>query len=114
MIKKITQTFEVRGEIIIITALAKFDDSGNLIYDKVFDDVAMEKIYNIYRERMGYYSLEMIRQLIFYYAGGYDKASEISGLSKLSLKLLCNGSLATQYEEDRLELIAKAGSILQS
>lgn len=114
MIKKITQTFEVRGEIIIITALAKFDDSGNLIYDKVLDDVAMEKIYNIYRERMGYYSLEMIRQLIFYYAGGYEKASEISGLSKLSLKLLCNGSLATQYEEDRLELITKAGSILQN
>lgn len=114
MIKKITQTFEVRGEIIIITALAKFDDSGNLIYDKVLDDVAMEKIYNIYRERMGYYSLEMIRQLIFYYAGGYEKASEISGLSKLSLKLLCSGSLATQYEEDRLELIAKAGSMLQN
>lgn len=114
MIKKITQTFEVRGEIIIITALAKFDDSGNLIYDKVLDDVAMEKIYNIYRERMGYYSLEMIRQLIFYYAGGYEKASEISGLSKLSLKLLCNGSLATEYEEDRLELIAKAGSMLQN
>lgn len=114
MIKKITQTFEVRGEIIIITALAKFDDSGNLVYDKVLDDVAMEKIYNIYRERMGYYSLEMIRQLIFYYAGGYEKASEISGLSKLSLKLLCNGSLATQYEEDRLELIAKAGSMLQN
>lgn len=114
MIKKITQTFEVRGEIIIITALAKFDDSGNLMYDKVLDDVAMEKIYNIYRERMGYYSLEMIRQLIFYYAGGYEKASEISGLSKLSLKLLCSGSLATQYEEDRLELIAKAGSMLQN
>lgn len=114
MIKRITQTFEVRGEIIIITALAKFDDLGNLVYDKVLDDIAIEKIYNIYRERMGYYSLEMIRQLIFYYAGGYEKASEISGLSKLSLKLLCNGSLATQHEEDRLELISKERYILQS
>ena len=114
MIKKITQTFEVRGEIIIIKEFAKFDDSGNLIYDKVLDDIAMNKIYEIYRERVGYYSLEMIRQLIFYYAGGYEKASEISGLSKLSLKLLCNGSLATQYEEDRLELIVKAGLVLQT
>lgn len=112
MIKKMTQTFEVRGETITIKEFAKFDDSGNLIYDKALDDIAMDKISEIYRERMGYYSPEMIRQLIFYYMGGYDKASEISGLSKLSLKLLCNGRLATQEEEDRLELIAKAGCIL--
>ena len=114
MIKKITQTFEVRGEIIIIEEFAKFDDSGNLMYDRVLDDIAMHKIYEIYRERMGYYSLGMIRQLVFYYAGGYEKASEISGLSKLSLKLLCNGSLATQCEEEKLELIAKSGIILQN
>lgn len=110
MIKEITQTFEVRGEIIVIKALAKFDEKGNLVYDKVLDDIAMEKIYSIYRERMGYYSLEMIRQLIFYFAGGYEKASEISGMSQLNLKLLCSGSLATKNEEEKLELIEKAGS----
>lgn len=112
MIKKITQTFEVRGEIITIEALAKFDEEGNLLYDKVLDDIAMNKLYNIYRERMGYYSLEMIHQLIFYFAGGYDKAVEISGLSKISLQLLCSGSLATKYEEERLELLEKARLIL--
>ena len=84
------------------------------MYDRVLDDIAMHKIYEIYRERMGYYNLGMIRQLVFYYAGGYEKASEISGLSKLSLKLLCNGSLATQFEEEKLELIAKSGIILQN
>lgn len=47
MIKRITQTFEVRGEIIIIKEFAKFDDSGNLIYDKTLDDIAMHKIYEI-------------------------------------------------------------------
>lgn len=76
MIKKITQTFEVRGEIIVITALAKFDDSGSLIYDKALDDIATEVLQHNMKKTDWNLSL---KQVLYYKVRGWSHNIYING-----------------------------------
>ena len=105
-IKDDEQVFSIRGVDILVTAPARFDVATNeMVYDQKLDDEAIEKAYAIYRERNGYLSPKLIRDMRKNLGISQRDFATLMGWSQTTVVMYENGSLPTNNNNNQLKMI---------
>jgi len=104
--KDYEQVFSIRGEDILVNAPAKFDAATDeMLYDQALDDDAIERAHDIYREKNGYLSPKLIREMREKMGISQRDFAILMGWSQTTIVMYESGSLPTNNNNNQLKMI---------
>lgn len=105
-VRKITETYPVRGENITVEANVRFcNECGEDLFDEELDSVNLNRAYDVYRKNHNLMPASSIFRMRMSYGLSQIAFSRVLGFSDGKIKSLENGSLSTLVENNLLFLV---------
>jgi putative zinc finger/helix-turn-helix YgiT family protein len=106
-------TFEIRGHVYKVEALARFDvETNELVYDEELDDQAIEKAQNMYRKEFGYIFPSEIIQYRAKLGITQREFAKVLGWSQTTIALYEKGALPSENNNNLLKSLFKNDDVL--